>query len=92
MTQLHTSRIRTALLAKGFVSHHTDHEYFALKVAGQKFPIRTKISHGQTKIEEQLIRAMAKQLYLTNSEFIDLISCTISGEQYVQLLKERGRI
>lgn len=92
MTQVHAGRIRTALLAKGFVSRHTDHEWFFLKVAGRSQAIRTKLSHGRSKIDDSLLRLMARQLHLTRDEFIELISCTLSAEDYVRLLKERGQI
>lgn len=92
MTQIHANHIRTALLAKGFFSHHTDHEWFVLRVAGKTAPVRTKLSHGQRTVDEWLIQKMAKQLRLSKREFLDLVQCTLSEAEYVRLLKDRGQL
>ncbi len=92
MTQIHANHVRTALLAKGFFSHHTDHEWFVLKVAGKTAPIRTKLSHGERTVDDWLIQRMAKQLRLTKREFLDLIQCKLSGSAYVDMLKDRGQL
>jgi hypothetical protein len=33
---------------------------------------------------------MAKQCFLTNSEFVDLMQCPLSREQYEEILRQKG--
>jgi hypothetical protein len=52
--------------------------------------VRTKRSHGGNKfIPEHLIR---KQLHLDQEQFVGLQSCTVSKEEYVQILTVKGVI
>ena len=52
--------------------------------------VRTKRSHGNNKfIPEHLIR---KQLHVDQEQFAGLQSCTVSKEQYLQILAAKGVI
>jgi hypothetical protein len=50
---------------------------------------RTKRSHGNKDLPENLIR---QQLKLNQSEFSQLIGCTLQRDNYVQILMDKGII
>jgi hypothetical protein len=84
MTEVHVSRILTALTSKGFVLQETHHTMLWLEVAGKKTPIHTWISHGQRRVDDWLLGQMAKQLKITKKQFLALIDCSFSNAGYVQ--------
>ena len=51
--------------------------------------VRTKRSHGNKDLPENLIR---QQLKVNESQFSGLISCTISRDDYIHILTEKGLI
>lgn len=51
--------------------------------------VRTKRSHGNKDLPENLIR---QQLKVNESQFSGLISCAVSKEDYVEILKTKGLI
>jgi len=53
--------------------------------------IFTFISHGPmgATIDSPLIALMARQLRLTKKQFLDLIDCTVSEEDYRVILQEQ---
>lgn len=72
------SKVESALLAKGFQKTETDHHYFIYFTAdGKKTTARTKTSHSQKMkdIADNLLSQMAKQCYLTKTEFLNLVDC-----------------
>lgn len=48
--------------------------------------IRTRRSHGNKDLPENLIR---QQLKLNEAQFAGLISCTVSRDEYVEILRSR---
>ena len=67
----------SALCKKGFREDlKRDHRYYRLFYGGKKTLIYTKISHGDTDLDP--------------SQFREFITCPLSGEQYLQILKERN--
>ena len=51
--------------------------------------VRTKRSHGNKDLPENLIR---QQLKVNESQFSGLISCTVSRDDYIRILTEKGLI
>ena len=51
--------------------------------------VRTKRSHGNKDLPENLIR---QQLKLNESQFSGLVSCSVSKEEYIEILKTKGLI
>jgi len=51
--------------------------------------VRTKRSHGNKDLPENLIR---QQLKVNESQFSGLISCSVSKEDYIEILKAKGLI
>ncbi|MGK7920975.1 MAG: hypothetical protein AB4080_13305 [Trichodesmium sp.] len=87
------SQVEKSLLAKGFRLNQTHHHYFIYyDQEGKKTTIKTKTSHtGKIKdIPDNLLAKMAKQCHLTKSEFLALIDCPLSREEYENQLYEQG--
>jgi hypothetical protein len=79
------------LLSKGFIAAKGDHKFLEFFHNG-KFILHTKISHGEKELQDFHIGMMKRQCKLEKKEFIDLASCPLSAEQYLQILKENGTI
>lgn len=93
MPTLEKREIKAKLQKKGFVEDYRDHDCFYYVNKGQKTNIWTKTSFSSKKeIGIELIKKMANQTRLKKDEFIRLIECTLSKEQYRELLIERGYI
>lgn len=92
MSELRVSRITNALRQKGFEGYGSHHFMYWLVVRGRKTAIRTRISHGERKLDDWLLRQMAKQLHLSKQELLEFIDCRIDGEQYIKLMIERGHL
>ena len=86
--------IEAALVKKGFQRvDGGDHIRFYFYGANNDAPIaRTKISHGKdgNTVSAKLMGEMARQLRLTKSQFLALIDCTLSEEDYREVLEKRG--
>lgn len=86
--------VEAALKKKGFRQDEGDHHWFIYWTAdGLKTTIRTKTSHGSTKdLGDGLLKEMARQLRIAKGNFLDLVDCPLSGEQYELGLREEGHI
>ena len=85
--------IDSALQKKGFQCNtEGDHVHYHLLLdTGEQTTIKTKISHGMTgTINADLISKMARQLRLSKTQFLNLIDCPISEEDYRIILREQG--
>lgn len=85
----------SALEYKGFDTTQGSHQFFVYRTSSGKLTdIRTMISHGSSykSLGDDLLSKMAKQCKLVKKEFIDLINCPLSREEYEQKLKERNLI
>ena len=89
MASLKVRDILANLEKKGFAKDESrDHIWLNyLSTEGKKTAIRTKVSHGEDEIGNPLISKMAKQVRLSNTDFISLVSCTLSGEEYYHKVK-----
>lgn len=75
--------VEASLLRKGFRQRENDHSYFVYyRTDGLKSRFSTKTSHGRAEIDDSLMRLMAKQVGLTNKDFLDLVDCPLSREAY----------
>lgn len=53
----------------------------------------TKISHGSKKdLDSYLIKQMSAQCKLSKSDFAELVNCTLSQENYINILVQKGFI
>ncbi|MDI9349347.1 MAG: hypothetical protein QM537_05035 [Candidatus Symbiobacter sp.] len=84
-------KTETGLLNKGFVRSDNDHHYFRYyTIDGRKTDILTKTSHGGKDIQDDILSLMARQCKLSRKEFLDLIDCPLSREQYEKILTDKG--
>ena len=93
--QLEKRLIEAALSRKGFEANEGDHHYFVYHSSnGIKTAVRTKTSHGSgaKSIGDGLIKLMARQCKISKDEFVSLVQCSLSREQYEALLLDRGAI
>lgn len=83
------------MLSKGFEPRQSDHNYFIYHSAkGQKTVAKTKTSLGNKPktIGGDLLHSMARQCKLTNEQFLDLVDCPLSREQYEAELQRQGHL
>jgi hypothetical protein len=86
---LSQDEIEAGLGRKGFCCSHTDHRYFILYIDGKK-EAATFLSHGKNQdVGAPLLHAMAKELGLGTNEFVDLVKCPLSVEDFMAAKKQR---
>lgn len=81
--------VESSLQQKGFVLQKRDHNFFVYwTVSGLKSNIFTKTSHTKKPrdISDGLLSQMARQCRISKPEFLDLIDCPLSREDYEALL------
>jgi len=79
------------LSSKGFEEDRSkDHIYFRYYHNGKKTRYFTKLSHGGTEITDSLINVMARQLQLKKAEFVNLVECSLSKEELLEIYIEKG--
>jgi len=91
------SEVEASLLKKGFRPTHprSDHNYFVYAdVSGKKaIGTRTKTSHGRGfDLNDYLLAQMARQVSLTKKQFLELVDCPLSREDYEKVLKAAGKL
>ncbi len=84
-----TKELDSQLRKKGFVSVNRDHTFYFLHYKNKKTSVYTKLSHSINEYSNNLLSQMAKQLFLTNSEFEDFIECPLTYHDLIEKLKER---
>lgn len=83
------NEVEAGLERKGFKRSNTDHRYYILYI-NEKREAATFLSHGKNQdIRAPLLGAMAKELGITKSEFVDLIECPLSTEEYLDKKRDR---
>ena len=81
--------IDAALRKKGFYRNvSADHVFYHF--GGTK--IGTKMSHGMmgSSVSADLISRMARQLHLSKNQFLALIDCTMSADEYREMIETLG--
>lgn len=87
--------IDTALCGKGFTRKKSgDHWFYTLHVDGVKTSIFTKTSHGSSgsDVDDSLVGMMARQVRLSSGQFRQLVTCTLSEKDYLQVLRDNRHI
>ncbi|MDI9349349.1 MAG: hypothetical protein QM537_05045 [Candidatus Symbiobacter sp.] len=79
------------LQRKGFILDNRDHKYFVYIASnGIDTGVTTKTSHGEKELSDNMLNLMARQCKLSRKEFLDLIDCPLSREQYEKILTDKG--
>lgn len=56
---------------------------------GLKTPIRAKTSHGSARdLGDNLLSMMSSQIHLSKNQFLNLIDCPMSREQFEALMRQ----
>ena len=83
--------MKQSLKLKGFEEETgKDHYYYYLCHGSKRTSIFTKISHNATDISDTLCSQMAKQVRLKNSQFRELIECSLTYEGYIAVLMQEA--
>lgn len=93
MPSLKKDMVVRNLKKKGFKAEEGDHLYLSYHtVDGKKTTIRTKVSHGHmgNDINSSLVSAMARQCGITTQQFKQFAECTLTQQDYEQLLTAGG--
>ena len=91
MTTFKSKQVEKALEKKGFIKVVTHHKRFYFNNnEGKRTEVRTYISHGKKEINDYLIESMSKQTKLSKEQFINLINCPLSKDEYIEILKAQG--
>ncbi len=70
--------------------HKKKHKFYNFKYQNKITNVNTHFSHDSQEINDYLIGKMAHQLNLNKDQFIDLIKCPLSEEDYIKILKGQG--
>ena len=82
--------IESGLPKKGFIKEQGKKhiKFFYYDKNGEKTSVITVMSRGSYKeIGDRVVSDMAKQCRLSNGEFVDLVECSLSHEDYDQHLR-----
>ena len=91
MATLDAKKTLSNLVSKGFKNKKGDHKFLEFYYKG-KYILHTKISHGEKELESFHIGMMSRQCKLDKKDFIDLATCPLSEENYINKLKGIGMI
>lgn len=87
--------IEDSLEKKGFDRKEGNHSKFQyVTIDGKKSRVVTVLSHGARSrdVHDGLVSAMARQCYLSNKDFNDLVHCPLSREKYEEKLVQSGNL
>lgn len=82
------SKVESALRSKGFEQTESDHHYFVyITTDGKKTTVKTKTSHTpkMKDIPDNLLSQMAKQCQLSKNDFLRLLDCPLTREEYEKI-------
>jgi predicted RNA binding protein YcfA (HicA-like mRNA interferase family) len=82
-------KVEKALEAKGFSRGEGDHHWFLYSTkSGKTSSIRTKTSHSGKEMGITLLRQMAQQCHLSRQDFLSLVDCDLSREDYEIMIQD----
>ncbi len=87
--------VEATLQKKGFAKIEGDHHYFVyLTRDGRKTLARTKTSHSPKvkEIADNLLGQMARQCLLTKPDFLRLVDCPMSRDDFERKLRDQGEV
>lgn len=87
-----TADIDRSLPRKGFEREVSRHVYFKFRYRGMDWGISTSFSHGEREVGDHLIGLMARQVKLPKADFLRLVQCPMSAEEYLAHLVSEGLV
>ena len=87
--QAKVTEIQRAFRKLGMQPKQASHKLVQFRYNG-KLILRTRLSHGSG--DAKAVDYIRQELHLKEEDFRDLISCPLTLEGYVQILKEKGVI
>ena len=87
--------VEAALEAKGFQRREGNHHYFTYVAKdGRTSRARTKTSHSPKArtLSDGLLGQMANQCRLTKPDFLKLVDCPLTRDEYERRLSEQGHL
>lgn len=84
-----------ALSKKGFKKCSDDHVGLSLWVDGKEVDVRTFVSHSKKftiSPRSGVFHAMKRQLHLDRVQLELLLSCPMTKEELVEILKDKGKV
>lgn len=91
--QIDRKKIEASLRKKGFVQEGGKHEYYYHEVDGKRTGAYTYLSHGSgfKVYGDSLLKVMKTELRLdTLNQARRLLECPMDGEEYNEILKQKG--
>ncbi len=94
MSILKCDKVSRAMKKKGFstVSKRSKHVAYTFYHNGVRQAITTHMSHNNQDIDNFLQKEMAEQMHLSKTEFLELVNCSLSGEDLIEKYTESGLI
>lgn len=79
--------VRSSLMKKGFVEvPDRKHIFYIFVYNGEETIFQTHMSHNQQPIYDYLISMMANQLGLSRKQFLGLVDCDLSEDDYISIV------
>lgn len=80
--------VRKALVDKGMTADSTTHHVLLRKKLEGVTTVITKISHSHSEVGDTMAGLMARQCRLTQSQFWQLIDCTLDEDGWNALIRQ----
>ena len=89
--QIDVDKLEKSLVKKGFVKDKTHHKLFRHQYRGKFTSIMTKISHSAKSYSNDLVGVVKRQMKFNSpQELRDFVSCTLSLDEYNDILIAKG--
>ena len=93
MAELHVSEFNRALVYKGFDrSEGKHHTMFHLMAYRKRTSVRTRLSHGERRVDDWLQSQIARELHLSKRELWRFVKCEIGEQEYLGMMIEGGHV
>jgi len=92
MAELPVWKLTSAFTRKGFEEEQTHHRMFYFMVQGKRTSIRTRLSHGEKRVDDWLLSQIARQVHLSRKCLREFIDCDITQEAYLRMMIDGGYV
>jgi len=90
--QIQTAKLKSCLTGKcKFVSlNKKKHDGYEMRTDDGKVIVYTQVSRSWSFVSQPMLSEIARQLRLSAKELSELVGCTLSLDQYKEILREKG--